>query len=329
MKLLLAISGGIDSTVLLDALAYDRLKELGVSDNLLELTRTHPKGATRSSNSLELILTYFNHGTPHGQQAEQHVKKLAAHYNLPLHIGRTKKQLKSEADFRTARYTYLRTLKKKLHYDRIITAHTADDQAETLLLNLVRGAGLAGLAAMKSDNGTVIRPLLQAPKTNIQAYAKKHQLTWIEDPTNRELQYTRNFVRHTVIPCLAKLNPRIIGTLTRTTQLIRASQDFIETTAKEWLKAHAQKEHVSLEKLNTLPKIMRGEVIRMIYLSAIGNLQELEEVHLSEVLALAQNPAGNKQKKCGELIFRTAKEGSTRVLRWGKTAKIIRLTKRV
>lgn len=306
MKLLLAISGGVDSVTLLDALANERLEELAKNSKFIR----------QSGQNSKLVFAYFNHGTPHGKKAEIFVKKLAKKYRLPLHIGCTKKKLHSEAEFREARYKFLRQLRQKLDAERIVTAHTADDQAETLLLNLARGTGLSGLSAMQEDTGEILRPLLGTAKKTILNYAKKRQLSWIEDPSNTDPKYTRNFLRHKVLPQLTKLNPQIITALTRTATQARASQDFLQTEAKNWLKSNAQKTTLPLKEFNELPEILRSTIIRTIYSKMIGDLKGLEEVHILEILALAQNPAGNKQKKCGKLIFRTGKKTGERVLIW-------------
>lgn len=142
-----------------------------------------------------------------------------------------------EAAARTARYAFLcATAMNVAGEDQVpivAVAHHADDQAETLLLRLIQGAGIHGLAAMRpvttltvtASDGTsravrLVRPFLDVRRDDIAAYAQRHDLSWRDDATNRQLDRTRNRLRHTVLPLLAELNPRIVETLTRTAVLL-------------------------------------------------------------------------------------------------------------
>lgn len=301
MNLLLAISGGIDSSVLLDIFARGKWDKLCLSD--------HKKGG--------LHLAYFNHGTPHGTKAEKLVQQLAEKYDLPLHIGSTKKKLTSEAAFRDARYAYFAKLTKKLGVDAVATAHHADDQAETILLNLTRGSGLAGLSRINEwserDGLTIWRPLLSVQKTEIVKYARRHKLSFIDDPTNTNPKYARNRLRKHVLPELAKINPQIVSTLTRTAAQLHESHTALRAAAKKYL---GTKTALPLASFAKLPTATQKEIVRLIHERELGHTQRLEEVHVGEILQLAQNPAGNKEKKCGRVVFRTGKQKSQRVLRW-------------
>jgi tRNA(Ile)-lysidine synthase len=323
MKLLLAISGGIDSTALLDAFARGRLNKL-----VVEQSRD---GRSSTATMHKLTLVHFHHGTPHGQKAEKFVRKLAAKYDLPLELGSTKKKLKSEAEFREVRYEFLFAAKKKLAADWIVLAHHADDQAETVLFNLIRGSGLAGLAGMPEKRGALWRPLINVPKSKIEQYAKKHKLKWLDDPTNRNPKFARNRLRNSVLPELGQINPQVGAALLRTAEQARAAQDFLQISAIDWLKKNTLNltpspacpvgrftagTSIPLAKFAALPSALAKTILRELHLKKFGHAQRLEEKHFAEILTLATNPAGNKQKKLGKLVFQTGKHGNERVLTW-------------
>ncbi len=313
MRLILAISGGTDSVVLLDALAKDRLTEL---TGKIPSNPPLKKKVSPPQTNGEIFLAYFDHGTPHGKKAEQFVQKLAAKYALPLHTGRAKGKLTSEAAFREARYKFFYDLKNKLKTDWIVTAHHADDQAETILLNLVRGSGLAGLAGMPEYRCDIWRPLINTPKSELEKYAKKHRLEHITDPTNRNPKYARNRVRTKVLPELEQINPRVRAALLRASEQARETHEYLRQSAKQWLRGNAKNSALSLQKFTQLGNALAVAILREIYLVEVGHLRQLEEKHFAEILQLAANPAGNKQKKLGQLTFKTGKRGGTRVLVW-------------
>lgn len=173
-KYVLAVSGGVDSMVLLDLLS-----------NL-------PR--------IELIVAHFNHGIrPEAASDEALVSQATKKYGLPIEIGRAELGPNaSEEAARHARYQFLESAQKKYGAAKIITAHHQDDLIETALINLIRGTGRQGLSAI-SANPNVLRPLLGFPKSQIIEYAKSHNLKWQEDATNQSTDYLRNHLRHKVL----------------------------------------------------------------------------------------------------------------------------------
>lgn len=306
MKYVLAISGGIDSSVLLNACAQHRLAELTGS----------PLPETAG-----MIVAHFNHGTAHGKKAEEVVQKLAKKYDLPFQLGSTKQKLASEADFRTARYSWLGKMAQRLGCERIVTAHHADDQAETVLFNLVRGSGLAGLGGMSELNGQIWRPFLRVPKKDIANYAKKYKLTWLDDPTNTNPKYARNRLRINILPELAKINPQITKALLRTARQAGEADVFIQKKAVNWLQRNADRQQIELAKFVKTEPVLARAVLREIHKKEIGHTQQLEEVHVAEIYELAAAGLGNKHKKFGELVFKTTRNTTKkRVLIWYKTS---------
>jgi len=174
----IAISGGVDSVVLLDMLVSKKL----------------PTTYYLPTTDYQLIVAHFDHGIRHDSNLDAiFVADLAKKYGLPFETKREELGPNaSENTARVRRYKFLHTVAKK--YDaQLITAHHADDVVETIAINLSRGTGWRGLAIMDSD---IIRPLTYMTKSEIIDYAKKHKLTWREDSTNAEDKYLRNRIRH-------------------------------------------------------------------------------------------------------------------------------------
>lgn len=181
-KYIVAVSGGVDSVVLLDLLygQVDKPKE-------------------------NLIVAHFDHGIrPNSAKDRKFVEGLTKKYGLKFfyeegHLGSDA----SEALAREKRYEFLNKIKKQTGASAIVTAHHKDDVLETVIINILRGTGRKGLSSLASRSG-IIRPLLQFTKKDILDYAAKNNLAWREDETNIEQKYLRNYVRHTLIKKLSE-----------------------------------------------------------------------------------------------------------------------------
>jgi tRNA(Ile)-lysidine synthase len=178
-RYVVAVSGGVDSVVLLDMLA-------GL-----------PK------ESYAFTVAHFDHGIRAVSGDDRlFVRDLARQYNMPFvydegNLGSSA----SEATARNARYAFLYRVKDMVQARAIVTAHHEDDVLETAVLNTLRGTGRKGISALRSTD-ELVRPLLHIPKTEIHNYAKAHKLQWHEDATNTDVRYKRNYVRHKIIPKL-------------------------------------------------------------------------------------------------------------------------------
>jgi tRNA(Ile)-lysidine synthase len=186
-KLIVAVSGGVDSMVLLDILA-----------NQLKTQRT------QSQNKDLLIVAHFNHGIRDDSDEDAAVVQNAAkNYGLLFVHGHGKLGKKTSEEYaRNHRYKFLEQVKNKYSADAIMTAHHQDDVIETALLNILRGSGHRGLVAIKV-NPNIVRPLLHISKVEIINYANKHRLSWREDSTNDDEAYLRNHIRKNILPALS------------------------------------------------------------------------------------------------------------------------------
>jgi tRNA(Ile)-lysidine synthase len=189
-----AVSGGADSTALVLILA-DLAEELGIV----------------------IHVAHFDHRTRPKQSAEDadFVARLANRIGAPIRVGRAERPTKTEDAARVARYEFLRRAAKEIGATAIATGHTRDDQAETVLLHLARGSGLAGLAGMRPLREGIARPLLAIGRADTVAVCRAARIRPRTDPTNRSLKFARNRVRLEVLPKLAKINPRAAEAIAR------------------------------------------------------------------------------------------------------------------
>lgn len=245
----LAFSGGLDSTVLLHLLV-----------NL------------RSLYPIRLLAVHINHSlSPNADSWENHCKKICFDFGVdfisfPIHIAASPGESLEEA----ARKNRYRKLREVISVnDILLTAHHQDDQAETILLQLFRGAGPKGLAAMPRFTpfykGFHARPLLDFPRLILQKYAEENHLQWIEDESNLNIHFTRNFIRHEVIFLLKSRWPNITNSLARSAHYCAEAQFLLENFIQEDLiSCGGSKSHtLSVKKLLQLNELRQRQVLRL------------------------------------------------------------------
>lgn len=269
-----AVSGGADSVALLFALYL--LKE---------------------KLAIRLEAAHFNHHL-RGEESdrdEAFVRKLCDQFDIPLHVGGAQVQPGKkglEAAARDARYVFLRTLNGK-----VATAHTADDNAETILMRLIRGTGLKGLGGITPVQGSVIRPMLRITRQEVEAFLEEWCLSHIEDSSNESDDFLRNRIRHHVMPLLAAENPRIAENLSQMALRLRQEEEFLslqlDSTALP-----------TVESLKTMPKALRSR-----YLAAFlerSGVREPEDAHIAqaEALVFSENPSARASFPGGVTITR-------------------------
>ena len=188
-RLILALSGGIDSMVLADLLLKTK------ADFVVAHCNFHLRGA--ESDGDEMFVREY---------AERNgIRCFVKHFDTEQYAA--EQSISIEMAARDLRYAWFEELRQQLGYDKIAVAHHVDDQAETFFINLLRGAGLRGLKGMLPKNGVVIRPLLWASREQIHQYAVENNITWHEDHTNAETIYLRNKIRNQLLPIFDELHP--------------------------------------------------------------------------------------------------------------------------
>ena len=239
-KLLIAISGGLDSVVLTH-LCHD-LK--------LDFSLAHCNFNLRGEES---------------DADEQFVMDLADSLNREVFVESFDKEdyarlnkLSTQMAARKLRYDWFEELAGQLEFDFVLTAHHADDNLETVLINLSRGTGLDGLTGIPEQNGNIVRPLLPFSRDDIEAYAKLKNWKWREDSSNTSDTYLRNALRHHVVPKLKELNPQMLQNFGKTVSHLRdvkdILQDRIDDVASRIITIKDNGEiHLSIEELKELP----------------------------------------------------------------------------
>ena len=213
-RVLVAVSGGPDSVCLLSVLAA-----LSV-EYRLTLHVAHLDHRFRGKGSADDAIF---------------VERTAAQFNVPATIEQfdvprfcAERGLTAQAGAREARYGFLRRVAGAVGASRIALGHTATDQAETLIMRLIRGAGMAGLSAIPPIRETIIRPLIEVTREEVTAYLRENDHTFINDPSNTKPLYTRNRIRMDLMPRLSTYNPQIVRTLSMETNILRDEDALLE-----------------------------------------------------------------------------------------------------
>jgi tRNA(Ile)-lysidine synthase len=212
-RLLVAFSGGVDSVVL-----SDLLHKLGYQFDLAHCN--FQLRGTEANDDTEFCKSYAE-----SIQSTCHVN----YFNTKEYAKKNKLSIQMAA--RDLRYTWFKELIEKHHYSYILTAHHANDNIETLFVNLIRGTGIKGLQGIPEKQNNIIRPLLFATKDSIKQYASKNELRFREDSSNQEIKYKRNFIRHQIVPELKKLNPALEETINTSIHFFKQSSEIVNQFA--------------------------------------------------------------------------------------------------
>ncbi len=265
--MLCAVSGGADSVCLLDLLR-------------------------REGRGIEVLCAHFNHGLrgAESDRDEAFVRSLCAAWDIPFRAGRgdaaawaAARRLSVEEAARRLRYAFLERAADESGADRIATAHTASDNAETMLLNLARGTGGRGLGGIPPRRGRVVRPLLGVTRPQVEAYLAARGLPHVEDSTNALDDAARNRVRHAAVPALESVNAAFVPNALRAARLCRADGEYLDALAREAGERLRDGEGLDAAGLLALPEPLAWRVLR----DFAGG--ELSAVHAEAVFSLCRS----------------------------------------
>jgi len=267
-KLLIAISGGIDSVVLthlLSTLNFD----------------------------ISLAHCNFNLRGKESDLDEIFVKELAQKLDAKcfttsfetVKIAKEQKE-STQVAARNLRYTWFQEIVKEQHFDAVLTAHHADDNLETFLINLTRGSGLDGFTGIPEINGNIVRPFLRFSREEVQHFAKENNISWREDRSNASTKYIRNKIRHKVLPVLKEINPSLLETFSKTLENLQESKqlvtDRIEAVSKNIMQSlEVSKDEksftINIEKIQQLsnPKAYLFQLLKEYHFTEFKDIYKL------------------------------------------------------
>jgi tRNA(Ile)-lysidine synthetase-like protein len=232
-KYIVAVSGGVDSVALLHVLAH--------------------------LPDLQLVVAHYDHGIRQDSAEDRNlVQRYAKAYGVPFEYAEGKLGPQtSEAIARSARYDFLRQVRKKYNAEAIITAHHQDDVLETIIINFLRGTKSKGLSSLRSKD-EMLRPLLHIPKEDIRQYALENMLDWREDSTNANTKYLRNYVRLTIVPRMdATTRNKLLEVSKRAAEL----NDAIHELVTDYLSAQTDAYVLNRPQFCALPREVAAEVL--------------------------------------------------------------------
>lgn len=291
-RVLCAVSGGADSVCMLHV--------------LLDYA---------STRDIRVCAAHYDHGIRGEESARdaEFVASLCERLGVELITERgdvpryaRENRLGIEEAARQARYDFLKRAANTLDCDIIATAHNADDNAETMLFNLARGTGAKGLCGIPARRDKLVRPLLGITRAEIEQYLDENGLEHVEDSTNASDDYSRNLIRHAVMPHLRAINPAMAEACARTAELLRRDEDYFDAAVQSFLEKSFDGSSVELCAFEALHEAVASRVVRALW------PQSLSGAHVDAVLALrggrelayADLPGGRVRRECGRLYFR-------------------------
>ena len=273
-----AVSGGPDSMALLSCLCF--LAPLAF---------------------FSVVFVHFDHGI-RGQESlddADFVSRYCAEHNIPFYMSAAdvpshaeEWHMGKQSAAKRAREEYFKSLIQNGDVDVIATAHHLDDNAESVLMHILRGSGPAGLRGIHPQNGPMIRPLLCVTRQQILAYLEEKEIGYVTDRTNGENEYTRNFIRNVLMPQLRdRINPDVAGALNRLSVIAEYDAGFIRGEAEKEFGNCAQvlngSVEIDIEALSRLSKAVRCRIVRLAC-ERLHITQDVENAHVLCVLALAE-----------------------------------------
>lgn len=282
---IVAVSGGADSIYLLEQLRNIEKKQ-----------------------KLCLVVAHVNHGI-RGKESDEDaifVKKLAKKHNLPFeNLKLNLKKFTSKTSFnleqtaRELRYEFLEKTRKKYKAKAILTAHHFDDNIETILLNLIRGASFNGLKGIQQQP-TLIRPLLTTTKQEILKYIKQNRIKFRTDKTNTDTRYSRNLLRHKILPLIKTINPSFEKTFFQNIQNLQTTTEIIDQLCNNWLTEHFTNNQFRLTEFLQQPEPLQKNLLVQIYKNLYQSTKKLTTHNLQQILSVLQKRSAGLEKEFGD-----------------------------
>ena len=274
--IIIAVSGGVDSMVLLDI-----------------LSKIH--------NPNKLVIAHINHKKRIESDDEyEAIKEIAKKYKVPFEgytfIHKNKNNFQAEA--RKARYQFFFGLAMKYSAETIITAHHLDDQIETIFMRITRGSSFSGYSGMKSRiknrNYEIVRPFLDVPKDKLYEYANKYNITYFEDESNKDDTYTRNRFRHQLIPLLKEENPMFFEKMIQFTQYMENTDDVLDKACDQFMKKYYMYTTIPIQPFNNLDRMIQIKVLERVINKSTGDSVEISYKQYQTIIELTKSKQPNQ-----------------------------------
>lgn len=292
---------------------------LGVSGGPDSISMLNVLNELKSDLKFDIFVAHINHGIRENSKLdEQFVMQFCNKIGVELYVLNTnikkiaeKEKRGLEETGRIVRYNYFDEILEKTNSNKIAIAHNENDNAETILMNIVRGSGLSGLKGIEPQNGKYIRPLIECKREEIESYCEREELNPRHDESNDENIYTRNKMRNVVIPYIKKeLNPNIIQTINRLSSIVKDDLEYLDKqTEIEYknvcLEENFIKENVyniekeakiilDLKKFNKENIAIQKRIILYSINKLFGTTKGIEKIHIQDIIKLCNNNIGNK-----------------------------------
>lgn len=286
-SILVGLSGGADSVCLTHAL-YSLKDELNIT--LYTAHLNHCIRGEEAERDEEFAKSFSNALGIKCFSEKLDIPKFAAENNLS-----------EETAGRQARYNFFADLCRKFSIDKIATAHNKNDNAETLLMNFMRGSSLKGLCGIPAKRDNIIRPVLHLTRAEIERYCTENGLSYVTDSTNSETVYTRNKIRRELIPLIEdKFNPNFVSTITDNAVLTADDSAYIEKQARKIYGEIVHDFEVDIQAIMQLNISIRRRVIMQMISDAMGSSEDVRSVYVRDVLELPyKNSGASVNLPCG------------------------------
>ena len=258
--------------------------------------------------NINIVVAHINHKLREEADEEtKYVEDFCKKINVPCFIkyadiSKMAKDEKcgTEEIGRAVRYRFFEEVFEKVNGTKIATAHNANDNAETVLMNMMRGSGLSGIKGIDKTRNKYIRPIIECTRDEIEEYCKENKLDPRYDKSNKENTYTRNKVRNLLIPYIKEnFNPNIIETLNRMSELVYEDDMYFnkiveETYTKILIEKNKDQIVLNLKKFNELEKVIKSRIILYTINELLTTAKDIEKIHIEDIIKLCGNNIGNK-----------------------------------
>lgn len=287
-KVLVGVSGGPDSMTLLHVL---------------------------QSLEYNICVAHINHGLrENANKEEAFVRKYCEDNNIPFFVKRVNLKenlsgMTTEEAGRKVRYDFFKEVLEKEKCTKIATAHNSNDNAETVIMNMIRGSGLNGLKGIEPKRDNIVRPLIEIARKEIEDYCNDNNLNPVHDESNDELLYTRNKVRLELIPYIEKnINTNVVNNINRMSKILLEEENYIDELAQKayddcQVVIDDEKLMCSLKSFNKFDAVIRKRLILKFIIKILGNAKDIEKVHVDDIVKLCENNVGGKYLKPNKHIM--------------------------